>query len=501
MKKITAKLSFLTVLLLFCACNIYAQVGIGTVAPDASSMLDITSTTQGFLTPRMTTTERNAIATPADGLIVYDVTLKSFYYYNAGTLLWTVINSGANGRLNFKRIKSTDALATVLAAELVAGGGTKYVLDAATLYEINGTINFTLPIDLNNAYISGLDANEDKLTRSNGSLFVGANGGGIRNVTLNVTGGAANLVFDLIGANTQTLIFRDSVIAGCSNVGKIEGFGLVFLSVVQYVSNTAGITYNNITRLLLSNTAWFGNNTGTFEKFIGSFTLIQKQGGFCEVNGAAIGVDVSANPTITGDAVMETTVFTGTLTTGLYVKGYSPAIYTGYNFNNKWSVRCAGIPAEVDAVATGNLYKTSNITPTTTTATAINNPYKVVTTATAATNLFRFESSTTARLTYKGKKTRAFQASASISFQETTTSSTNVDYVFYFVKVGTDGTTITALPETETYVDTNSGFIQAFPITGTILLAENESVELYLKRVTAGTKINIQAFSYNLSLK
>ena len=36
--------------------------------------IEINSTTQGFLPPRMTTTQRNAIATPAAGLIVYDTT-------------------------------------------------------------------------------------------------------------------------------------------------------------------------------------------------------------------------------------------------------------------------------------------------------------------------------------------------------------------------------------------------------------------------------------------
>jgi hypothetical protein len=44
---------------------------------------------------------------------------------------------------------------------------TTYKLDTGTLFfEINGTINVDLPIDLNNAYISGLDANEDKLVKS-----------------------------------------------------------------------------------------------------------------------------------------------------------------------------------------------------------------------------------------------------------------------------------------------------------------------------------------------
>lgn len=48
------------------------NVGIGTSVPDASALLDVSSTTKGFLPPRMTTSEVTAVATPADGLIVYD---------------------------------------------------------------------------------------------------------------------------------------------------------------------------------------------------------------------------------------------------------------------------------------------------------------------------------------------------------------------------------------------------------------------------------------------
>lgn len=497
MRKITVKLSFWAIVSLLCVFTSNAQIGIGTTNPDASSMLDITSTTKGMLAPRMTTTERNAVASPADGLIVYDTTLKSFYHYNTATSSWIRISSDVTGRLKFKRIKSTDVLATVLAAEKTAGSNTKYVLDTNTYYEINGTINVDLPIDLNNAYISGLDANEDKLIRTTGNLFDGSTGGSIRNVTIQVSGGGS--VFNLSGAATQSLLFRDTVVDSCSNVGTISGFGLVFFAIIQFTSNTTGITFNNITRLLLSNTAWFGNNAGTFEKLTGTFSLVQKQGGFFEVNGTAIGLDVSGNPTVSSDAVLEGVVFTGTLTTGQYVKPYTTGTYTGYNFNNKWNVRCPGIPTENDAAATGNLYKTSNTTAVTTTATLQNTGYKVNTTATSATNLFRAESGTTARLTYKGKKSRAFQVTASISFQEVT-SGTNTDYVFYFVKISASGT-VTALPETETYIDTNSSFIQAFPVTGTVSLAENESVELYLKRINTGTKINIQTYSFNMSLK
>jgi hypothetical protein len=58
---------------------------INTTTDIASSKLTIESTTQGFLPPRMTTTQKNAISTPAAGLMVYDTTLNLISVYN-GTI-------------------------------------------------------------------------------------------------------------------------------------------------------------------------------------------------------------------------------------------------------------------------------------------------------------------------------------------------------------------------------------------------------------------------------
>ena len=84
--------------LLFLSTIIYCtgftqNVGVGTNTPNASAKLDVTSTSSGILIPRMTSAQRTTIATPAQGLLVYDTNTNSFWFYNAST--WTnLVSSG-----------------------------------------------------------------------------------------------------------------------------------------------------------------------------------------------------------------------------------------------------------------------------------------------------------------------------------------------------------------------------------------------------------------------
>jgi len=63
-----------------------SQVAINTDAskPHVSAMLDIKSTSHGLLIPRMTLAQRNAIASPATGLLIYQTDVSAGYYYNSG---------------------------------------------------------------------------------------------------------------------------------------------------------------------------------------------------------------------------------------------------------------------------------------------------------------------------------------------------------------------------------------------------------------------------------
>lgn len=468
-----------------------AQIGIGngTVTPDPSAILDIQSTSKGLLAPRMTTAQRLAIANPAESLLVYDINLEAFYNYNLSTTSWVEVGStGAMKRLTYKLVKSKADLKAEIQGE-------KYVLNTNTLYEINGTVVLDKSIDLNNAYIQGLDSGDDKLLFPGGTIFSGATGGSIKGLTL--TGGQ---IFNLTGNASQNLIFRDCIVVGSTaSVGTISDFGMVFSSIVQYAGNTSGITYNNINQLLLSNIGWFGNNSGTFEKLTGTFGLVQKQGGFSDVDSttATFAFDVSDNPTISGSAVLESVVFTGDPSGAKYVKKYSSGSYTGYNFNNNWTVDSPGIPREGDGNATGTIYKENTASFVPTPATNISTGYKVITGSTPPTNLFRF-TATEGRLTYVGQKPRTFSVNATVSY-EANTATTNTDYHFYFVKI--TGSTVTPLSETTTYTDTKTNsVISTIPVSGTVTLAKNDSVELWLKRLSNGNP-QIEVVSYNLSIK
>ncbi len=84
------KLIFVLPIFVLLQLCLYAQVGIGTATPDASAKLDVSSTTQGFLPPRMTTTQRDAFAGPATGLTIYNTTIKAFQVYNGTAWFSTV---------------------------------------------------------------------------------------------------------------------------------------------------------------------------------------------------------------------------------------------------------------------------------------------------------------------------------------------------------------------------------------------------------------------------
>lgn len=75
----------------------FAQsVGINTNSPNPSAALDIVSTDKGVLIPRMLSSQRSAIVSPATGLLVYQTDAPvGFYFYNGSA--WAQVGGGAGG--------------------------------------------------------------------------------------------------------------------------------------------------------------------------------------------------------------------------------------------------------------------------------------------------------------------------------------------------------------------------------------------------------------------
>lgn len=88
------------------------RIGVGTATPDTDALLDMVSTTRGFLPPRMTNTQRDAITTPPAGLFLYDNTNNDLDYYN-GTVWRRLVNAGA-ATLNEGGISFADATGSSL---------------------------------------------------------------------------------------------------------------------------------------------------------------------------------------------------------------------------------------------------------------------------------------------------------------------------------------------------------------------------------------------------
>jgi hypothetical protein len=204
--------------------NLKAQVGINTTTPDASSMLDISSTDKGLLIPRITAAQRTAILTPANGLQVYDTTTNQLYYYN-GTA-WTVIASGTN----------------------------YWTLSGTNLYNNSGTnlgIGTTTPADklhvLGNARIDG---GKIDFRNTGQSIFIGEGAGTNDDLTNN-----GNVAIGYFSSNSN--------ISGASNTAV--GYNSLKNSTA---SNNSAFGYES----LLSNTTGTSNTAFGYNSLRGNTT-------------------------------------------------------------------------------------------------------------------------------------------------------------------------------------------------------------------------------------
>ena len=101
--------------------------GIGTSTPDGTSILEMQSNSKGLLMPRLTAAQKNAIVTPAQGLIIYQTdSVPGFYFYKQNN--WYSLTSGTNKINNFSQTFNYT-------------GAVQNFIVPANVYSLNVTLN------------------------------------------------------------------------------------------------------------------------------------------------------------------------------------------------------------------------------------------------------------------------------------------------------------------------------------------------------------------------
>ena len=157
----------LTYLFLLFSSVIYSQVGINTNSPDPSSALDIQSTNGGILIPRLTQDQRDAIAYPATGLLIFQTNESAgFYFYNGEQ--WTRIE-GAGFEQSSEA--AAEGITEVIAGYGLSGGGNT----GQVTLDIDFTTFSTVMPGLSD-YVVGFDQTGESLIRISDILALAPEG-------------------------------------------------------------------------------------------------------------------------------------------------------------------------------------------------------------------------------------------------------------------------------------------------------------------------------------
>ena len=274
-------------------------LSLGTNTPSESSILQLNSTTQGFLPPRMTTTQKNAIASPATGLIVYDNTLNDPFYFN-GTA-WTMLQDSIT-----LTTTGTSGPATLVGTTLNIPNYTTALTAYVPYTGANQTVNLNT---------QQLQAGHATFTTS----------GSIDTLTINHTSGNGHgIIVNKAGGGEGLQVIKTS---GGGNAATITG-GITLLSTLNltnaladtYIASAANwnTAYNNrITSLTTTGTS----GAATLVSHVLNIPQYQAQGNYItSLTGEATASGPgAASVTLTNSAV------TGKVLTGLTVAGSSIA--------------------------------------------------------------------------------------------------------------------------------------------------------------------------------
>jgi len=277
------KLTTLVITILLFVIIVHAQntfpstgaAGIGTTTPNASSLFEMKSTSKGLLISRMTKNQRDAIAIPATGLLIYQTnSTPGFYYYDGSK--WTAVSSkSANqslSNLSTTSINTSLAVSTGDTFDLGSSGKNWRTLYVDGIL-INGAAN---------------------LSTYNHNLYYGGGGSGT---------GQLNTGLGLATLSNLTTGFYNTAVGDQSLNANTTGNYNVGVGTYSLTSNNTGydnvaigayalnINTNGYSNTATGHEALFQNTSGNSNTANGVGALLQNDNGS---NNTAVGLDALA---------------------------------------------------------------------------------------------------------------------------------------------------------------------------------------------------------------
>ena len=206
--------------ILFCVFNSHAQVGIGTDNPEVSAILDLnpSGNDKGLLIPRLTQAQRDAINSPANGLLIFQTdNTEGFYFYSSTNSTWIKLSLVPEVNTNTQNITSNTL-------SITTNNG---------LIESNA---LSITANINNIAVNTVSITSNRSNISSNLSTIQANTASITN-SVPYSGATSS-----IDIGTNSLTIGGNLTGGNTANSKLSGF---ISNVVSYSSNhTLSLTDN-----------------------------------------------------------------------------------------------------------------------------------------------------------------------------------------------------------------------------------------------------------------